>query len=109
MSLGPLLDLLGSLCLGLGGLLLVVASLGVLVLPDAMARQHAATKAGTLALLFVCAGAMLVARDSAWSLRLGLILVFLLATMPVGSHLLARAAAREAGLLDPEGDPGERS
>lgn len=80
-----------------GGLLLVLAAWGVVVLPDALSRQHAATKAGTLALALVCFGAMLLARDGEWTWRLALILGFLLATLPVASHLLARAAVREAG------------
>lgn len=41
---------LGGLLLAAGAVLLVIAAWGVIVLPDALARQHAATKAGTLAL-----------------------------------------------------------
>lgn len=89
---------LGGLLLAAGAVLLVIAAWGVIVLPDALARQHAATKAGTLALTLVCVGAMLVARDTAWTWRLLLILGFLLATLPVASHLLARAAVGEGGL-----------
>jgi multicomponent Na+:H+ antiporter subunit G len=81
-----------------GAVLLVIAAWGVLALPDALARQHAATKAGTFALAIICAGATAAATDSAWTWRLLLILAFLLATLPVASHLLARAAVREAGL-----------
>jgi multicomponent Na+:H+ antiporter subunit G len=91
-------DLLGPVLLSAGALLLVVAAWGVIVLPDALSRQHAATKAGTLALALVCLGAMLIVRDAAWTWRLLLILGFLLATLPVSSHLLARAAVAEAGL-----------
>jgi multicomponent Na+:H+ antiporter subunit G len=91
-------DLLGPVVLSAGALLLVVAAWGVIVLPDALSRQHAATKAGTLALALVCLGAMLIVRDAAWTWRLLLILGFLLATLPVSSHLLARAAVAEAGL-----------
>lgn len=92
------MSLLGALLLVLGGLLLVLAAWGVIVLPDALARQHAATKAGTLALALVCIGALLLMPDAAWAWRLALILGFLLATLPVASHLLARAAVREAGM-----------
>jgi multicomponent Na+:H+ antiporter subunit G len=89
---------LGCLLLVAGAVLLVIAAWGVIVLPDALARQHAATKAGTLALILVCLGAMLMVREPAWTWRLLLILGFLMATLPVASHLLARAAIREAGL-----------
>jgi multicomponent Na+:H+ antiporter subunit G len=93
-----MISIFGALLLAVGAVLLVIAAWGVIVLPDALARQHAATKAGTLALALVCLGAMLMARDAAWTWRLLLILGFLLVTLPVASHLLARAAVREAGL-----------
>ncbi len=93
-----LLDLLAALLLGAGALLLLIAAWGVITLPDALARQHAATKAGTLALAMVCLGAAAAVPDVQWAWRLALILGFLLATLPVASHLLARAAVREAEL-----------
>ncbi|MCU0930873.1 MAG: monovalent cation/H(+) antiporter subunit G [Serpentinimonas sp.] len=92
-----LLSPLAALLLVAGGALLLLAAWGVIMLPDALARQHAATKAGTLSLAMVCVGGMLAMQDSGWTWRLGLILVFLLGTLPVASHLLARAAVREAG------------
>lgn len=82
-----------------GGVLLLLAAWGVIRLPDALSRQHAATKAGTLAVAMVCLGAMLEAGTAGWVLRLLAILVFLLATLPVASHLLARAAVRESGAV----------
>jgi hypothetical protein len=48
------MTMLGGVLIAGGGLLLAIAAWGVLVLPDALARQHAATKAGTLALALVC-------------------------------------------------------
>lgn len=93
-----ILTWIGQLFLVAGGLLLVIAAWGVLVLPDALARQHAATKAGTLALALICVGAMFLA-DTSWLLRLLAIFVFLLITLPIASHLLARACVRH-GRLD---------
>jgi multicomponent Na+:H+ antiporter subunit G len=92
------MSLLAAALLGAGTLLLVIAAWGVIALPDALARQHAATKAGTLALALVCLGAMTAFPEAGWVWRLTLILAFLLLTLPVASHLLARAAVREAGL-----------
>lgn len=107
------MNLLAAALLVLGTLLLVIAAWGVIALPDALARQHAATKAGTLALALVCLGAIAAVGDWGWTWRLALILAFLLLTLPVASHLLARAAVREAG-LEPQldaaplvGEPGE--
>jgi multicomponent Na+:H+ antiporter subunit G len=90
--------MVGALLVGLGGLLLVVAAYGVLRLPDALARQHAATKGATLALALVCLGAMIASGEWSFVGRLLAILGFLVLTLPVASHLLARAAVREAGL-----------
>jgi len=91
------MNLIAALFLVAGSVLLVIAAWGVIALPDALARQHAATKAGTLALAMVCIGALLVAGGSwDWIWRLLLIIGFLMATLPVASHLLARAAVRES-------------
>jgi len=92
------MSLVGAALLVVGTLLLVIAAWGVIALPDALARQHAATKAGTLALALVCLGAIAAVGDWGWTWRLALILAFLLLTLPVAAHLLARAAVREAGL-----------
>ena len=90
----------GLLLVVAGAVALIIAAWGVVILPDALSRQHAATKAGTLALSMICLGAALLMMDGQWAWRLGLILVFLLTTLPVASHLLGRAAVREAGLED---------
>jgi multicomponent Na+:H+ antiporter subunit G len=109
------MTLIADALLVAGALLLVIAAWGVIALPDALARQHAATKAGTLALALVFIGAGLHVPEVAWLWRLMLILGFLLATLPVASHLLARAAVREAGLEQAMrdaplvgGDPADR-
>ena len=92
------MSVLAIVLVGLGAALLVIAAWGVIRLPDALSRQHAATKAGTLALALVFIGAWLFVPTVEWAWRLALILGFLMATLPVASHLLARAAVAEAGL-----------
>lgn len=88
----------GLLLVLAGAFALVIAAWGVVILPDALSRQHAATKAGTLALSLICLGTALLMMDAQWAWRLALIVGFLLATLPVASHLLGRAAVKEAGL-----------
>jgi multicomponent Na+:H+ antiporter subunit G len=92
-----MIDWLGHGLIILGGALLAIAAFGLFALEDAMARQHAATKAGTLALSTTCLGVMLVAGDVLWILRVAAIMAFLLMTMPLASHMLARAALQESG------------
>ena len=93
---------------GAGSLLLVVAAAGLFILPDALARQHAATKAGTLALGLILLGVGLAGGTAAWWIRVAMLVVVLFVTMPVASQMLARAAAREAARANgPRGGPGE--
>jgi multicomponent Na+:H+ antiporter subunit G len=90
-----MMTVISAVLLLAGALTLVIAAWGVIALPDALSRQHAATKAGTLALALICLGALAAMPQIEWAWRLLLILGFLLATLPVASHLLARSAVHE--------------
>ena len=98
--------LLGGILASLAILTLLVAALGVLRLPDALSRQHAATKAATLAVsLFACA---LILTASAygwgwgWTVRLLVMIVILLCALPLASHALGRAGLAENDMIDLE-------
>ena len=84
----------------IGIVFILIAAIGLVRLPDALSRQHAATKAGTVAVILFAAGVAMIAQDSAWSWRLLLIIVLLLLTLPLASHTLSRAAAREMSSED---------
>jgi multicomponent Na+:H+ antiporter subunit G len=88
------MNALGWALMILGAALLAVAALGLLRLPDALSRQHAATKAATLALGVMLAGLALLQPSAAWWARIGALVVVLAATVPIASHALARAAAQ---------------
>jgi multicomponent Na+:H+ antiporter subunit G len=90
-------ETLGWGLLGLGLLVLAVAGIGLLRLPDALSRQHAATKAGTLGLALMMVGTYLAAGQAGWLPRLLALAAILLLTMPVAGHALARSAWAEAG------------
>jgi multicomponent Na+:H+ antiporter subunit G len=87
--------LLGWGLCSLAMLVLLIAAVGVLRLPDALARQHAATKAGTLAVSLFAVGLALVAGEAAWTWRLLALVTILLTTLPLASHALARAGVVE--------------
>jgi len=103
--------LIGWLLCGLAMIILVIAALGVLRLPDALARQHAATKAATLAVSMFAIGLAVVAMASgwgwAWLWRLALLVVILLLTLPMASHALARAGVAERQRLQESGPAGK--
>jgi multicomponent Na+:H+ antiporter subunit G len=84
----------GTLCIALGAFFVGVAALGVLRMPDLFTRMHAATKAGTLGAGLLLIGAALVLRDPWVAVRAVLTVAFLALTIPVASHLVARAAYR---------------
>ena len=89
----------GWLLCGLGVVILLIAALGIIRLPEALTRQHAATKAGTLAVACFTLGLLLPALASglgaAWAWRLLARLTILFLTLPLASHALARAAVNE--------------
>jgi multicomponent Na+:H+ antiporter subunit G len=79
--------------------ILLISAIGIIRLPDALARQHAATKAATLAVSLFAFGLALAAATSgwgwAWIWRLLVIVLALMMTLPLASHALARAGAQE--------------
>jgi len=90
--------MIGTLLMIFGAVLLVIAMIGVLRLPDTLSRQHAGTKAATLALGVMAAGlAFVVPSTGAW-VRICLLVIALWVTLPAASHALARAAvSRQLG------------
>lgn len=90
------MTIVGMILAYCGVALLVISALGLFLLPDALSRQHAATKSATLSLGLLLTGIGLQVGDAGWWLRIGLLLALLLLTLPVAAHMLARAAARTA-------------
>ena len=86
---------LGWTFCSVGVLVILVAAAGLVRLPDALSRQHAATKAGTVAVILFAIGTALIMQDTAWTWRLLLIVILLMLTLPLASIALARTAARE--------------
>ena len=80
-------------------LVMLIAAAGVWRLPGALARQHAATNAATLALsLFLVANiGLAIVADWGWEwlARLILLQVILLITLPLAAHALGRSAVCE--------------
>lgn len=75
-----------------GAFFMCVAAIGVARLPDVFMRMHASTKSATLGAGCLLLGAALHFGDFAISARAVAVIFFLLATAPVGAHMLGRAA-----------------
>ena len=84
----------GSIVLVLGAAFSLIATIGVLRLPDLYTRMHAASKAGAVGGGLILLAVALVCFDSGVALRAVVGIVFLLITTPLGAHLLARANYR---------------
>ncbi len=78
----------------LGCALFALAGIGVLRLPDAFGRMHAATKASTLGFVFVAVGAAVGVGQTAATGKLLLTVAFLFVTAPAAAHVMGRAAHR---------------
>lgn len=83
---------LGGTLLVLGAAFSLLATIGVVRLPDLYTRLHAASKAGAVGGGLVLLAVALVSLDGAVSIRAVIGVLFLILTTPVSAHLLARAA-----------------
>ena len=90
MSMLIINDIIGNLLLIIGSLFLFSAGLGVLRMPDTYNRIQTGTKATTLGTILVLIG--LAFLHPAWTLKLIILIFFVMLTNPVSSHALARAA-----------------
>ena len=83
-------DIVGNLFLLIGALFLFSAGLGVLRMPDTYNRIQTGTKATTLGTIMILVGIAFL--HPSWTLKLIILIFFVMLTNPVSSHALARAA-----------------
>ncbi|WP_110928631.1 monovalent cation/H(+) antiporter subunit G [Bacillus massiliglaciei] len=78
----------------LGTFLILVATFGILRLPDVYTRNHAASKSTTLGIMFILLGTFLYFyyEHGHFNSRVLLAVFFILLTSPVAGHLLSRSA-----------------
>jgi multicomponent Na+:H+ antiporter subunit G len=89
-----------------GAVLVLLSAIGVVRLPDVLARLHALAKASTLGLLLLLAGAAVNLDDVNDLTSVLLAAILHLLASPPGSNLVSRAAYLAEGL--PEGAIDER-
>ncbi len=87
-------DYLSGVLMLLGSIFCLIAALGIVRLPDALTRMHAATKAGTLGTGLLLMAAAFFYRQVGVSLRTATVIALLLLTAPVAAHLIGRASYR---------------
>lgn len=85
-----MIEIIASVIIFIGSLFLLLASIGLIRMPDVYNRMQAGTKATTLGSILVFCGFMLY-DPSNWAKYL-LLVIFIFFTNPLSSHALARAA-----------------
>ncbi len=85
-------NLLAALFVILGASFALVASVGILRLPDFYTRMHAASKAGTVGSALALVALAIVSVQTAEVLRAIAAIVFFFLTAPIAAHLLGKAA-----------------
>jgi multicomponent Na+:H+ antiporter subunit G len=75
-----------------GSFFALVASIGLLRMPDLFMRLSATTKAATLGITLVLAAVALYFHNTDVTGRVIAIIVFVILTAPVAAHMIARAA-----------------
>lgn len=83
-------EVIGACFMFLGSMFLFTASVGLFRMPDVFNRIQAGTKASTLGALLVLLGIGFL--HPCWWARLLIIAIFILVTVPVSNHVIARAA-----------------
>ncbi len=94
-------DWIAAVLMLAGGFFCLVAGIGIVRMNDIYARMHAATKAGTLGLALICLAAMVEAETWGQVVEALFVFVFMIASAPVGAHLIGRAAFRTRAPEDP--------
>lgn len=101
-----LLDISSWILLAAGGLVLLTGAVGMIRFPDFFTRLHASSVIDTLGCMLVVLGLVLQAGFSIVTIKLILIVVFILFTSPTATHALAKASlhGHMKPLLDKPGD-----
>ncbi len=92
-----------------GSVFLLIGAIGLIRLPDMFSRMHGAGIIDTLGVVMLFAGMILQAGMTMVSIKILLIILFLMFTLPTATHALARTALA-AGLkpLSVDDDTDER-
>lgn len=89
-----IIDIITGTLIFLGAVLNLIASFGVVKLPDVYTRNHAASKSATLGIMCILFGTCLYffQSEGVFNSRLILAIAFIFITSPVAGHLIIRAA-----------------
>ncbi|MGC9373646.1 MAG: monovalent cation/H(+) antiporter subunit G [Bacteroidales bacterium] len=84
------IGIIGAILVLSGSIFIFLGALGLVRMPDLFNRIQAGTKASTLGTFLSLIGLLIITPQ--WWGKLILLMIFILITNPVSSHILARAA-----------------
>ena len=87
-------ELVCAILILVGGAFALIASLGMVRLPDVLTRMHASTKAGTLASSLILAAVAIRFPETSIVAKCVAAVLFLLLTAPLAAHMIGRASYR---------------
>ncbi len=91
--MGPVIaDVMGWTCIVAGSVFMIIGGIGLLRLPDFYTRIHAAGITDTVGSWLIVIGLVFQAGATLTTARLAILLFLLVATSPLASHALAKAA-----------------
>ncbi|MBX2849070.1 MAG: monovalent cation/H(+) antiporter subunit G [Acidiferrobacterales bacterium] len=85
-------EIISSLLLLIAATVILLASLGLLRMPDVPTRMHATTKSGVLAIIVIMAAVSIYFGRIDVSARVIAIIIFTLISAPIAAHAIGRAA-----------------
>lgn len=85
-----ILEYIGAIITLIGSIFLFLGSLGIIRMPDSFNRIQAGTKASTLGTILTFLGILFL--EPTWWGKMFILIIFIIITNPVSSHVLARAA-----------------
>ncbi len=92
MTLTAALDFLAGALLLIGMSFMLLGAVGIFRFPDCYSKMHASSKCTTLGLTALLIAACLHLADTAVVSKSLVTIIFTFVAMPIGSHLLAKAA-----------------
>jgi len=87
-----MIDILAGVLVLIGAAFSLIASIGIVRLPDVLTRMHASTKAGTLGASLILIAAACIFGDTSTIAKCVASILFLLLTAPIAAHMIGRAS-----------------
>jgi multicomponent Na+:H+ antiporter subunit G len=90
-----MIDILTACLVLAGALLILIAAIGLVRLPDVLCRSHAIAKAMTLGIFLLLFGLWFHLEGEEASLKILLAIFFQVVTIPIASHLVGLLALKK--------------